>query len=95
MLSKSILIDYIMAYSKHGHFSYILEASSKRPNDFSLTGKKPNEILKFKWKKLMALNILIEIKLKIHAEGKWNNKNNERELKQNGINASKRYILCI
>ena len=33
-----------MAYSIHGHISYILEASSKRPNDFSLTGKKPNEI---------------------------------------------------
>ena len=44
MLSKSILIDYIMAYS----ISYILEASSKRLNDFTLTGKKPNEILQLK-----------------------------------------------
>ena len=28
--------------------SYILETSSKRPNEFSLTGRKPNEILQFK-----------------------------------------------
>ena len=36
-----------MAYSIHGHISYILEAISKRPSDFSLIGKKP---LKFKSK---------------------------------------------
>ena len=37
-----------MAYSIRGHISYILEASSKRPNDFSLMESKPNEILQFK-----------------------------------------------
>ena len=37
-----------MAYSMHGHISYILEANSKRPKDFSLTGRKPNEYLQFK-----------------------------------------------
>ena len=36
-----------MAYLIHGHISYILEASSKRPNDFSLMGRKPNEISQF------------------------------------------------
>ena len=33
-----------MVYSIHVHISYILEASSKRPNDFSFIGRKPNEI---------------------------------------------------
>ena len=37
-----------MAYSIHDHTSYILEASSERPNDFSLIGRKPNTILQFK-----------------------------------------------
>ena len=37
-----------MAYSIHGHISYILEASSKMPNDFSLIGRQPNEIWQFK-----------------------------------------------
>ena len=95
-LQMPILIRVNMAYSTHGHFSYIcgvlrdlvpflkfkerekhpwrsvsfskvrgwslqmvpnratrhiLEASSRRPNDFSLIGRKPNEI-QFKWKRL-------------------------------------------
>ena len=37
-----------MAYSIHDHISYILEAWSKRPNDFSLIRGKPNEILQLK-----------------------------------------------
>ena len=37
-----------MAYGIHGHISYILEASSEGPNDFSLIERKPNEILQFK-----------------------------------------------
>ena len=37
-----------MAYSIHGHISYILEANSVRPNDFSLIGREQNEILQFK-----------------------------------------------
>ena len=37
-----------MAYSIHGHISYILETRSERPNDFSLIGSKPNETLQFK-----------------------------------------------
>ena len=36
-----------MAYSIQGRISYILEANSKRPNDFSLIGRKTNEILQF------------------------------------------------
>ena len=31
-----------MAYSIHSHISYILETNSKRPNGFSLIGRKPN-----------------------------------------------------
>ena len=34
-----------MACSMLGHISYILETNSKRPNDFSFIGRKPNEIL--------------------------------------------------
>ena len=68
-----------MAYSIHGHISYILEANSKRPNDFSLIGRKPNEILQFKWKKTYGIKIETGIKYKIHAEGEQNNKNNERD----------------
>ena len=44
-----------MAYSIHGHISYILEANYKRPNDFSSIGKKPNEILQFKYKKTYGI----------------------------------------
>ena len=44
-----------MAYSIHDHISYILEASSKRSNDFSLIGRQPNETWQFKWKKLTVL----------------------------------------
>ena len=44
-----------MIYLIQGHISYILEAYSKRPNDFFLIGRKPNEILQFKWKGLMVL----------------------------------------
>ena len=49
-----------MAYSIHGHISYILEANSKRPNDFSM-GRKPNEIFQFKWKKTYGIEIQTEI----------------------------------
>ena len=44
-----------MAYSVHGHISYILEINSKRTNGFSLIGRKPNDFLQFKWKRLMVL----------------------------------------
>ena len=37
-----------MTYLIHGHISYILEANSKRPNDFSLEERKPNDFLQFK-----------------------------------------------
>ena len=37
-----------MAYSKHGRISYILEANSKRPDNFSLRRRKTYEILQFK-----------------------------------------------
>ena len=47
----------------HGHISYILEASPKSPNDFSLIGSKPNECLQFKWKKLQT-----KTEFKFHAE---------------------------
>ena len=54
-----------MPYSIHGHISYILEARSKRPNDFSLIGRKPNEI----FKKPYGIKIQTEIKFKNYAEG--------------------------
>ena len=38
----------VIAYSIHGHISYILEANSNRPNGFSLIGREPNEILQYK-----------------------------------------------
>ena len=44
-----------MAYSICGHISYILEANSKRPNYFSVIGRKPSESLQFKWKRLIVL----------------------------------------
>ena len=40
-------------------------SSSKNPNDFSLIGRKPNEILQFKWKSLMIIKIKPELNLKI------------------------------
>ena len=45
-----------MAYSIHCHISYIFEANSNRPNDFSLIGGKSNEIIQ------------TEIEFKIHGE---------------------------
>ena len=39
------LANVSMAYSIYGHISYILETSSKTPNDFYLIGRKPIEIL--------------------------------------------------
>ena len=53
-----------MAYSIHGHISYILEASSKRPDDFSFIESKPNEILRFKLKRLMVLKCKLKLNLK-------------------------------
>ena len=44
-----------MAYSIHGHISYILEANSKRPNDFSLIGRKQMKFCNFREKRLMVL----------------------------------------
>ena len=32
-----------MTYSIHGHISYNLDDNSKRPNDFSLVERKPND----------------------------------------------------
>ena len=61
----------------YGHISYILEPSSKRPNDFSLIRRKPNKILQFKVKKTYDIKIRAEIKFGIHAEGESNNKNHE------------------
>ena len=45
-----------MAYSIHCHISYIFEANSNRPNDFSLIGGKSIEIIQ------------TEIEFKIHGE---------------------------
>ena len=58
-----------MAYSMHDHISYILDANSKRPRDFSLIGRKPNDIWQFKWKKTYGIKIQTKIRLKIYAEG--------------------------
>ena len=59
-----------MSYLIHSHISYILEANSNRPNDFSLVGRKPNKILQFKGKKTHVIKIKTKIRFKIHAEGK-------------------------
>ena len=50
------LIYIFMAYSIHCHISYIFEANSNRPNDFSLIEGKPNEIIQ------------TEIEFRIHGE---------------------------
>ena len=57
-----------MAYSIHAHITTILEVNSKRPTDFSLKGRKPNDIFQFK-QKTYGIKIQTEIKFKIHAEG--------------------------
>ena len=58
-----------MAYSIHGHISWILETSSERPNDFSLIRKKPSEILEFTWKKLMLLKFKSNLNSKFMLKG--------------------------
>ena len=58
-----------MTYSIHGHILYILEANSRRPNDFSLIRRKPNEILQFKWKRLMVLKFKPKLSLKSMLRG--------------------------
>ena len=58
-----------MAYSIYGHISYIFEPNSKRPNDFSLRGRKPNEILQFKWKRLMTLKFEPTLNLEFMLKG--------------------------
>ena len=55
-----------MAYSI---ISYILEANSKRPKDFSLTGRKPNEYLQFKWNRLMVLKFKPKLNSKFMMKG--------------------------
>ena len=52
-----------MAYSKHGHISYILEANSKRPDNFSLRRRKTYEILQFKRQKCIAFKFKPKLKL--------------------------------
>ena len=61
---NTYIVQYLqpgMVYSMHGHSFYILEASSKRPINFSLIGGKPNEILQFKWKSLLKLKFKPEL----------------------------------
>ena len=55
-MGKYVVFTFLasMAYSIHGHISYTLEANSKRPNGFSLTGKKPNGIYNLSEKILMV-----------------------------------------
>ena len=58
-----------MSYLIHSHISYILEANSNRPNDFSLVGRKPNKILQFKGKRLMVLKLKPKLDLKFMLKG--------------------------
>ena len=58
-----------MTYLIHAHISYILEANFKKPNDFYLILRKPNEILQYKWKKAYGIKVQTEIEFKIYAEG--------------------------
>ena len=46
-----------------------LEANSKRFNDFSLIWRKPNEILQFKWKRLMVLKFKPKLNSKFMLKG--------------------------
>ena len=46
-MRQSAIITLPTVYSVRDHISYILEATSKRL-DFSLIGRKPNEILQLK-----------------------------------------------
>ena len=59
-----------MAYAIHSHISYILEVNSERSNDFSLIGRKPNEILQLKSKRLL-----------LNTKPKLNSKNMLKESK--------------
>ena len=58
-----------MVYSMHGHISYILDASSKRPNDFSLIGSNPNKILQFKWKRFTVLKLKPKLNFNFMLKG--------------------------
>ena len=58
-----------MAYSIHGHIFCILETSSKKLNDFSLIGRKPNEILQFKWTSLIVIKFKPKLNLKVMMKG--------------------------
>ena len=57
-------IQQIFMSQAIGHISYILEANSKRLTDFSFIGRKPNEILQFKWKRFMVLKFKPKLNLK-------------------------------
>ena len=60
----NFFLSWSMAYSIHGHIYYILEASSEKPNDFSLVERKLNKILQFKWKRLLLTKIKPKLNLK-------------------------------
>ena len=64
-----VLLINTMAYLICGHISYILEVNSKRLNDFSLVGRKPNESLQFKGKRLMVLKFKPELNSKFMLKG--------------------------
>ena len=68
-----------MAYSIHGHISYILEANYKRPSDLSLIGRKPSEILQFNWKRLMVLKLKPKLNLNFTLKESKTIKSNEKE----------------
>ena len=57
-----------MAYSIHDHIFCILEAHSKRYNDFSLIGRKP-KVFQFKWRGYLALKFKRKINLKFKLKG--------------------------
>ena len=58
-----------MAFSIHGHIFCILEASSKKLNDFSMIGRKPNGILQFKWKSLIVIKFKPKLNLNVMMKG--------------------------
>ena len=65
-----------MAYSMRVHISYILETNYKRP--FSLTRRKPNEILQLN-EKTYGIKFKAALNLKFMPKWRKNNQNNKSE----------------
>ena len=77
------------------HISYFLGASSKRPNDFSLIGKKPNETLQFTWKNLWYLKFKSKLNSKLILKGRKSKKKTKGSKNRRGYTQVKAIFLHI